>query len=106
MREPTRKLRNNRAQINQTHRHPHEQSADLLVFVWSDTPVGLNQVQNAQVISRWLRVNWTHAHRRECDKNSEDAARDAGAEKVKRCGRRRHSLVLTGRKDLSPENRA
>src|SRR6516165_4608295 len=106
MREPARKLRNNRAQIDKAHRHPHQQPADLLVFVRSDTPVRLNQIQNAEGISGWLRVNWTHAHRGECDKNSKNAARDARAKKIKHCAGGQHSLLLTRRKNLTPENRA
>src|SRR5215813_8525842 len=106
MREPTCKLRNDRAQINQTHRHPHEQAADLLVFIRSDTPARLNQVQNAEAISGRLRINRTNAHRRKGDENSKNAARDAGAEKIKHCAWRRHPLLLTRRKNLAPENRA
>src|SRR5215471_1718903 len=106
MREPARKLRNDRCQVHEAHRHPHEKAADLLVFIRSDTPARLNQIQKAQAISRWLRVNRTHAHRRECDQNSENAARDASAEKIKYCAERRQSLLLMRRKNLAPENRA
>src|SRR5262245_34973627 len=106
MRKPARKLRNDRGQVHYTHRYPHEQAAYLLVFVGSDTPVGLNQVQNAKAINGWLRVNRTYANGRESDENSENAARHAGAEKVEHTARRRKSLLLTRRKNLSPENRA
>src|SRR5581483_1989210 len=100
-----RKLCNDRAQINQTHWHPHEKATDLLVFVRSDTPLRLNQVQNARLISRRLCVDGTYAHRRERNENPEDAARHASAEKIKHRGRRRDSFVFARRKNLPPENR-
>src|ERR1043166_1884986 len=86
--------------------HPHEQASNLLVLFRSDTPARLNQVQDAEAISVRLSVNRTHTHRREGDENSENTARDAGAEKIKHRARRGHPLLLTGRKNLSPENRA
>src|SRR5262245_47090334 len=106
MGEPARKLRNDRAKINQTHRYPHEKAADLLVFIRSDGPVGLNQICDPEPISTRLRVNRTNADRRERYKDSKNATRDAGAKKIKHGAGWRHSLVFTRCKNLSPENRA
>src|SRR6516225_5578760 len=103
MGEPARKLRNDRAQIDEAHRHPHEEAADLLVSIRSDTPARLNQVQSAEVISGRLRVNRTHAYRRKGDENSKNTAGHAGAEKIKHCTGWRHPLFLTRRKNLAPE---
>src|SRR5438067_13842320 len=42
LRQPAGELCDDRAQINHTHRHPHQKSADLLIALWSDAPVHLD----------------------------------------------------------------
>ena len=93
VREPARKLREDRAQINQTHGHPHQQPADLLVLAPGVIPSPCEWCGASRDGRSAASVNRTNRDRRECDNDPEHAAGDAGAEqdKISRAGGERRS---------------
>ena len=74
-------LRQDSGDVNQAHRHPHQQAADLLVALRRQAPAVANRRQDSELIRRMLKGA---ADRDRCEGNNDakDAAGHAGGEEV------------------------
>src|SRR4029453_2186838 len=101
--EPARDLGENRTKINETHRHPHKESADLLIFFRTKSPSGSNRLPDSESVAHGQRVNRTDRHWRKSKNYPERATSDTCAEQIEDRPRRRKPFFFPRRDDLNPK---